>query len=274
MATDYESIKNHSRQALAEGYDQVVAVGGDGTINAVLNGFYDRSGNLVSHARMGVIYTGTSPDFCKSYGIPLDHEKAVRCLAEGTIRKMGPGMITFMQRNGHERVETRYFACCANIGIGAGIARDANRIRRYAGDMPGTFISMMKNLAGFRSKTIFLEMDRKQFILEKAVNISIGRTPYIASGIHVGEGGILEKEHFYVLIARDLSLRSLPGLIRQIYSGKIGNHHYLRLAEGKNIILCSDELVEVEFDGDPAGQLPCIVGMASDTLDLIVCQEG
>ena len=57
-----------SQKANRESYDAVVAVGGDGTINRVLNGFYNEKGRRLSNAKMCVIHTGTSPDFCKSYG--------------------------------------------------------------------------------------------------------------------------------------------------------------------------------------------------------------
>src|SRR3974377_1580331 len=56
-----------SEQANRSGYDVVVSVGGDGTINRVLNGFFDANGRRLSNARMGAIHIGTSPDFCRSY---------------------------------------------------------------------------------------------------------------------------------------------------------------------------------------------------------------
>ena len=76
-----------SKNANNEGYDVIVAVGGDGTINKVLNGFYDDQGKRISRSRFAVIYTGTSPDFCKSYGIPLDIERAVNFIIRGHSKK-------------------------------------------------------------------------------------------------------------------------------------------------------------------------------------------
>ena len=67
FAHTYDEIQEQSVKANSMQVDIVVAVGGDGTINAVLNGFYDNMGKRISSSKMGVIYTGTSPDFCKSY---------------------------------------------------------------------------------------------------------------------------------------------------------------------------------------------------------------
>lgn len=269
-ASGFEEIREYSKKANLAGHDLVVAVGGDGTINAVLNGFYDQEGKRISASSMGVIYTGTSPDFCKSYNIPLDHQEAIECLSAGFVKKIRPGSIN-LQLNGqsHGR-ETRYFACCANIGIGAGIARDANYIRKYAGDLGGTFIALLKNLITYKSKKIFIEADRECDRIERLVNISVGRTPYIASGIKVDAGNIIDEEHFYLLIASGLSLSKLPGLVKQIYSGKIENTSYLQLKMAETIFLNSDDMaVEVEFDGDPAGYLPCSIELAKEGISLI-----
>ena len=74
-------------------------MGGDGTINSVLNGFFDDKGNRISDSRMGVIYTGTSPDFCKSYNIPLNLDETVDTLVAQKCRKIKVGKVTFLSKN-------------------------------------------------------------------------------------------------------------------------------------------------------------------------------
>ena len=274
QASSYSEIKYLSERANQYNDEIIVAVGGDGTINAVLNGFYDEEGKRNSNSKLGVIYTGTSPDFCKSYNICLDEKKAIQDLKSGASTPMIPGRIRFLSRNGAKKEETRYFACCTNVGIGASIARDSNRIRKYAGDFGGTFISMLKNLLVYKSKTLFLEIDHECHCIEKAVNISIGKTPYIASGIKVKEDHRMNGDGFYVLTASGLSILNFPGLVKQIYSGDIGGTDYLRLSMGNHISLCADDPdVEVEFDGDPAGYLPCSIGPAAEAVELI-CGGG
>jgi len=269
-ASTYDAIKKHSLLANSNNDNLIVAVGGDGTINAVLNGFFNDKGMRISESKFGVIYTGTSPDFCRSYNISLNHQEAIKCLKNGHVKKIRPGRICIRTKNGAKHDQVRYFACCANVGIGAGIARDANHIRKYIGDIGGTFISLLKNLLMFRVRRIFLEIDHQLSCVEKSVNISVGRTPYIASGIKVNDDEIINQDRFYILIAAGLRLYNLPGLFRQIYSGNIGRSKYLQLRQGKTIMLNSDGPdVEVEFDGDPAGYLPCSIETAYDTVDLL-----
>ena len=87
FASTFDSMRALSRIANLNGTDVVVAVGGDGTINAVLNGFYDDTGKKISQSKFAVIYTGTSPDFCKSYDISLKHEEAIQSLVNGSVKK-------------------------------------------------------------------------------------------------------------------------------------------------------------------------------------------
>ena len=71
VTKDLDEAYSLSAQSNRQGYDIIVAVGGDGTINRVINGFYNKEGRRISHAKLGIIYTGTSPDFCRSYNIRL-----------------------------------------------------------------------------------------------------------------------------------------------------------------------------------------------------------
>jgi len=94
-----EDACNSSVEANQKNYDTIIAVGGDGTINAVLNGFYEASGKRISKAKFGVIYTGTSPDFCKSYNIPTDLSSAVEVIIAEHSEKILTGKVTLSLQN-------------------------------------------------------------------------------------------------------------------------------------------------------------------------------
>lgn len=229
-----------SRQAAAAGYDVVVAVGGDGTINRVINGFYNDQGERIYAARLGVIYTGTSPDFCKSHGIPVhDVKRAVNVLAAGHSKSIGIGRIRF--RHGRPRM----FACCANIGLGARLAQAANSgIRGKVGDKAGTFLSLMRVLSGYRPSALMVNGRRMSHVY----NLSVGKTRYIASGLKVNHQLPADSEAFYLLCVRDRPI----GHVARLYCGT-----RLPLQYGKRIVVKGRG--EVEFDGDTYGRLPVII---------------
>ncbi|MBN2036330.1 MAG: hypothetical protein JW768_06270 [Chitinispirillaceae bacterium] len=262
-----------SQKAQKENYDIVVAVGGDGTINRVLNGFFDASGHRISRARLGVIHTGTSPDFCKSHGIPRSLEQAVQALSQGTTSLVRVGMITCASSPGAADSRPLFFGCCANIGLGASLARRANSgIRKYCGDTAGTFISLLQVLSRHKPATVSLSIDGNQRTLHKVYDIAVGMTRYIASGIQVRHQlGPLD-DRLYVVTVKELTPANTAGVLRLLYAGKDipAGKQEISLDYGHRIDCSCEAPLEVECDGDPAGFCPCTIATVPDVLELIV----
>jgi diacylglycerol kinase family enzyme len=286
ITASLEDAYSFSKTANTNGYDVIAAVGGDGTINRVLSGFFESDGTRVSNAKMGVVYTGTSPDFCKSYGIPTDVEKAVKVLIENSSRRIHVGKIVLARSfsKDYERkpvgygqtFNTRYFACCANIGLGAALARRANSgVRGIVGDYAGTFIALLKTLFCYRPCDFQVIVDGKHERLQRVHNISIGRTFYIASGIKVKNDIKQNDGRFYRLTVKNMGLCNCLSTIYKVYSGKqIKDDGILALDYIKKIeILGNNNNPEVEFDGDPGGFLPCSIEIADSSLELI-CEKS
>lgn len=274
-----EQATEYTRTACTKQVDTVVAVGGDGTINRVINGFFSADGTLLSpHTKLGVIHTGTSPDFCKSYTIATKLEDACRTVATGSVRYVPIGMIRHQQQQTsqhavHDTSTIAFFGCCANIGLGASLATAANGgIRKIIGDVAGTFLTLLRVLVRYRSSTIEMRIDGTPFIRDKVVNISVGRTFHIASGIKIANDLADDDDRLYALTVHHLSLRSLPGCLRALYSGKpIPRSGVFEMRYGREYTITSPEHlpIPVEFDGDPAGYLPCTITTAPDRLPLI-----
>ena len=276
--TEFEDAYNFSVKANEENVRNIIAVGGDGTINKVINGFYDYNGKIKSDCQFGVIYTGTSPDFCKSYGIPTHIIKASDVIIKQNTIKIPIGKIDFqregaLKKNSGDSVQSKYFACCANIGLGASLARKANSgIRSYAGDFLGTFISLLQILCTYRGTDYFVKIDNKPIELNNVYNLSVGISKYIASGIKVYKAECAPKSSFYLMKMANLRFRNCPRMLKRIYSGnEFPNSTFLSIDFAKKIEITNSSLnSEVEFDGDPAGRLPCSIEMANDKLPLLV----
>ena len=285
---DIEIVENFqqpyvlSQRANQKEYGAIVAVGGDGTINRVLNGFYDQSGRRVSQAKFGVLYTGTSPDFCKSYDVPLDLKEAVQSLLALNTRTIPVGRIRFAEqfrpdydgKTVDEVGDTRvaYYACCANIGLGAALARKANSgIRKYLGDSAGTFLSLLKVLHDYRAGTYEVVHDAERTCLENVFNISVGLTHHIASGLKSYKMNMAGKNRFYVMTVGNITPHTLLPMLYKVYRGReYENTAYLSMSEAARIdVLGNNMNPEIEYDGDPGGYLPCSIDLAPDALELI-----
>ena len=241
-----------SVKANKNGYGVIAAVGGDGTINRVINGFYDTNGARLSNARFGVVYAGTSPDFCKSHNIPLDTKRAIDVLASGNTRRVGIGRIEFEN-------DVKYFACCANIGLGAELARRANGgIRKIFGDTAGTFLALVKTLCLYKPINVALNGQECNHVY----NISVGKTYYVASGLKIKNNLTSGDDRFYILKIQG----KLFSYMKKLYGGAELELDY----ESRITVTGSGE---VEFDGDEGGRLPCVITPA-ECLEVLCERTG
>ena len=244
-----KNIEEASRLAReATGYEAVVACGGDGTVNAVARGVLANRDNAL---KFGVLYTGTSPDFCREHGIPTDAEEAVAVLRAGVVRE-----IPVLTANGDP------FFCSMNLGMGAMGAATANRLRPLLGDALGTLWPVLREVLHGRRYDV-------QVNGEKICNVAhafVTRMPRIAGGLKVALPPLADDE-YALWFARDVSRFGCLRIVWNLYRGNPCGE--LRVLRGKTTF-ASVNHVALEYDGDPHGALPVAVGFAPRRLRLLV----
>lgn len=244
-----KNIEEASRLAReATGYEAVVACGGDGTVNAVARGVLANRDNAL---KFGVLYTGTSPDFCREHGIPTDAEEAVAVLRAGVVRE-----IPVLTANGDS------FFCSMNLGMGAMVAATANRLRPLLGDALGTLWPVLREVLHGRRYDV-------QVNGEKICNIAhafVTRMPRIAGGLKIALPPLADDE-YALWFARDVSRFGCLRIVWNLYRGNPCGE--LRVLRGKTTF-ASVNHVALEYDGDPHGALPVAVGFAPRRLRLLV----
>jgi diacylglycerol kinase family enzyme len=231
----------------ASGYETIVACGGDGTINAVADGVM---ANPDSRLRFGVIYMGTSPDFCRFHDIPTGMDEAIALLQNGFCKE-----IPVLQANGH------CFFCSCNLGMGADIATLANRIRPVLGDKPGTFLAVMRNLLKNRKWDLTVNGEP----LHGCQHFLVSRNSFIASGLQISLPP-LDDDAIALWLVRGLSVSGWLRLISKLYKGLPCGE--LRIVKGP-LTITAGVPVNIEFDGDAHGQLPLRIAFAPRRLRLV-----
>src|SRR6185312_7551579 len=113
-----------TRKALRDGAELVVAVGGDGTINEVVNGFFDGEQAIAPKASFGIVPAGTGGDFIKTLGVPRDTFAAAASL-KSTPRAIDVGRLSYVRDDGSRAV--RHFINIASFGIGGLVDRYVNQ---------------------------------------------------------------------------------------------------------------------------------------------------
>ena len=243
-----KNIEEASRLAReAKGCEAVVACGGDGTINAVAGGVLENSDTSL---KFGVIYAGTSPDFCRAHGVPTDAEEAVAVLRAGEVRE-----IPVLTANGEP------FFCSMNLGMGAAVAESANRLRPKFGDFIGTLWSVLREV--MRGRRYDIKVNGEE--IRSVAHGLITRMPLIAGGLKIALPPLADDE-YALWFAKDVSRFGCLRIVWNLYRGKPCGE--IRVLRGK-IAISSNVPVALEYDGDPHGSLPVEISFASRSLAMI-----
>jgi diacylglycerol kinase family enzyme len=215
----------------------IVAVGGDGTINQCVNGIVKSGTDKV----LGVLYSGTSPDFCKFHGIPYTPTEAVLTLKNGNPIDVDVCKIT--TENGEEC----YFSSSCNIGLGAKVAWTSNKIRKYFGDFFGTLIALIYSLLTAKPFDARIKINDEVKEFKNLYHLFVIKNNYIASGLKFGidcksnDGKIFVvpvfKENLFSII------RKIIGLYKGDFSGR-------KILKHEKVLIETEPKQYLEFDGD------------------------
>jgi YegS/Rv2252/BmrU family lipid kinase len=145
---DFELVATHApwhaaeiaQTAAAEGFDAVVAVGGDGTANEVINGLMRARESGSPACVLGILSVGRGNDFAFSMGIPASLEAGCSLLAQGVSRPIDIGRLV-----GGDYPQGRYFGNGVGIGFDAVVGFEALKLRRLSG-FPSYIIAALKTI--------------------------------------------------------------------------------------------------------------------------------
>lgn len=255
--------------AAKRGFDAVIAVGGDGTINEVISGIVPvLEQNPASACRFGVIYTGTSPDFCAFHGLSLNPDVIVSRILAGHTRHVDLCRIAHRSENSEQMV-SRYFSCSANFGLGAAIARGSNTgLRKRFGDFVGTLLSMLDAIRNYSPPRFRMKIDGNERDFDQVHNIFVGKNPYIASGIKLKLDIAFDDGRMYVVALHGISKFRLLSVLPRVYTGSFCRE--FKPVFCREVEICEGNGAdEVEYDGDPQGRLPARISIIPRILPVL-----
>ncbi|MCD4658378.1 MAG: hypothetical protein K8S87_12655 [Planctomycetes bacterium] len=255
--------ERHAFELAKESKNDVVSVGGDGTINQVLNGVLESD----NYKSMGVLYAGTSPDFCTFHNIPIDPQNAFNILKTHKEKKVDVVEISYQNIKGE--CINKYFACSSNIGLGADIARFANKWRKLYGDTMGTGLGVFKSIIQHNTFSSTVIINNQEYNFNNTNHIFIIKNPFIASGLKLNLNINPDDGNLYVMILHGLSRFKLILMLKNFYTGKIKENNNIFIKTCTSVAVKTPNKKEIEFDGDPKGFTDISVKIVPRKLSLI-----
>ena len=270
-----------ARDALREGAETILVAGGDGTVNEVINGFFEplqtrqdgcdssRPQPIRATARLGLLAGGTGGDFRKSLRMP-DMNAAIDALAAGHTRRIDLGMLTYTDTASRQQ-RYRLFQNIASVGLGGLVDRYVKQLPRLPGRLAYAAASF-RALIAYRNPLVRLTVDDHFEAELPAAIVAVANGRFFGGGMMVCPSAKLDDGLFDVTVLGDLSKWELATLSATIYDGAHIYNPKVITRRGTRVT-CSGagerEDVYLDVDGEPLGRLPASFEIIPDALTLI-----
>jgi diacylglycerol kinase (ATP) len=253
-----------AREAAQQGYEWVVAVGGDGTIHEIVNGLY-ASGNM-KDSFLGIVSTGTGADYIRTLGVPRAYEDACKLFAEPKIRSVDLGIVECRRHGGKAE---RIFVNFAGAGFDAEIVRRTKTQFKSMGALPAYLLGALTTLATYRNKDVHLKLDGVE--MDKRVcTVIMNNGRYGGGGMNTAPNAELSDGLFDVLIVDDISKPDFLVSLPRLYKGTHLTHPRVFMKHAKEIEIYSKQKMALQADGELIGEVPARVRILPSALKIIV----
>lgn len=236
-----------AREAVDGGAGLLVVVGGDGSVNEVVNGIADRD------VELAVIPRGTGWDFARSLAIPRGTEDAIDVALHGQPRRIDLGRVTYHAWEGGER--QAWFANVASVGMTGAIAQRANDTTKALGGKASYVLATFKVFAGWSNSEISVTVDGETR-RARMHDVVVANGPYFGGGMKITPDADAADGAFDVLLIGDLTKRDLMLTLPKTFRGKHLPHPKAELLRGAQVSVDAPEPLPVQLDGEQPGTSP------------------
>ena len=246
----------------------VVAVGGDGTLNEVVNGFFRNGAPLPTSSKLAMVPLGTGGDFRRTLRIPTDPKQAVDILRNGLVRRLDASCITYQASDGTTAV--RHFINIADAGLGGEVVYRVNRGSKRLGSLTYKVGSGLALLT-YKNKPMTVNIDGTTHELKKAQQVVVANCQFFGGGMQMAPSASPTDGVFDVILIKNAGKIETARGINDFLNGKhLDNANpKIELMYGKRITVTSPEKVRIDVDGEDVGFLPALFEIQPSAIEFI-----
>ncbi len=255
------------REALAGGAERIISIGGDGTNNEIINGFFRDGQPLNPQARLGFIPRGTGGDLRRTLGVGLKLADCLPLLERDRTRPIDLGRCRFSGPDGQPL--ERLFINITSFGLGGLVDRAVNESSKALGGKTSFLLGTLRALWRYRNRRVRLKVDAA-FDRELLINnIAVANGRFHGGGMQVAPTAAPDDGLFDVVVLGDLTKPAMLRLSRHIYKGGHLAHPKVFHLQGRRVEADSDEEVLIDMDGEQPGRLPITLDILPAALKVI-----
>ena len=230
-----------AKQAARDGFTTIISMGGDGTLNEVVNGIIG-----AAECVLGFIPAGSGNDFGRTFGLRSgDVGQACDVILRGNVREIDLGY-----------TEGKYFLNVAGAGFDAEVGHMANVWgKKYFPGQLAYIASILRQLVSFNPRDMHIELDGR-LIDTKAWLVAVGNARFFGGGMMIAPAAEVDDRLFDVCVIGATSKLELLKVLPKVFKGDHVHHKAVKCYRASHVKLSSSSTMVTQADGEVLGTLP------------------
>ncbi len=234
-------------------YKKFIAVGGDGTLNEVVNGIFSQTLVPTTEITLGMITIGTGNDWGRMYKIPTNYSEAIKLIKREKTFIQDVGLINYSQSGEKKQ---RYFANMAGMGFDAQVAKRTNKQKDEGkGGAFSYLLNIFTALWNHINKHVNIKIDNHSFKC-KMFTMSVGICKYNGGGMMQAPAAIPDDGLLDFAVIKNISKFKIIRNIMKLYDGSYTTLPEVNTFQGKEIEVRAKKEIFLEADGESLGHTP------------------
>ncbi|HOB11851.1 MAG TPA: diacylglycerol kinase family lipid kinase [Syntrophomonadaceae bacterium] len=241
-----------TRKALQSGYNRIVSVGGDGTLNEVVNGFFDKNQHHINpEACLSFVPLGTGGDFARMFNMNRDIDTIFRLFTDPQVCRCDLVLATYT--GWQEMEERRFYINEADVGLGSATVYRVNNNSKALGGFLSFLLAFLYTIFTYQNLDLVIKVDGETRYEGKTGIIVVGNGSYFGGGVKVAPQARIDDGLLEIILAKDLRKRDLLANLTNMYKGTHMKHPLVERMAGHQVQIMSANDILFEMDGETPG---------------------
>jgi diacylglycerol kinase (ATP) len=258
---------NLASKAVDQHYDVILAAGGDGTVNQVVNGILQGRESNADLPTLGIIPIGTGNDLARGLGLKADVKQLLKLLNRYEPNKIDVGRVDFTSQNGTPGYQ--YFVNVADIGMGPEVVKRVMMSSRIFGSALAYYISILSTFISYKPVIACAKTQDWEWS-GKLRTLAIANGNYYGHGLCIAPDASVTDGVFETFICGNASIADFILQSRKLKLGKKIAHKEVTYRRASELNLSAESKCGIEADGEFLGWLPARVSLIPHRLKLLV----
>jgi len=256
-----------TRKYVENGYRNIIVVGGDGTLNEVVNGIFTQAHVPSEKITLAMIPVGTGNDWCRMFNIPGDYKQAIKLITKRKIFTQDTGTIKYISSEGEEK--TRYFINMAGMGFDALVAKKTNKQKDLGKSNPMSYVvNILSSLFVYTSTKVTILLDGEK-VISDIFSMSVGICQYNGGGMKQAPDALPDDGLFDLTLIKPIGKFKIVRNIIKLFDGSFTNLPEVSTFRSSKIIIHSEPPMFMEADGESLGHTPFVFNILRQSLNVV-----